>query len=602
MKRKYSSSSSSSGRSVRRRLSLPSPPSTGKRLRYRQRYEASPSPTDSYSRRLGQLVEDSDPSDAALWGPHNRSVSSAASSDISVGGVISAGQAVYNIATSDTPWATLGSEVGGFVGGSLGSGAGPLGSLAAGAVGSAIGSAVGSAGDAAVSYLSGSSPKENNMPKSGFAPFNSGKSSVSTKGRVKVSSSKKVVRVSKTLREKVKKVLNGARPQGVYRFAYQGFLGIKLTDSTGAAENVMNVVNTTGQTIQASRGVPAIFNAKQWYAAYAVVQTTTPAAQFFAAASVMEYFTPTKILNAASVLFNGKPMPTALDNLTTNNMLTATTTSGVVVQRPQKHTIHINNCYTVMSFKNCAGRVLIVDFYVCTMKTKTNVASGLEHITEAILADQEFNINDSNPTFKARDVTDREEIINYALTSLSFDPAMLSTFRARFKYEKITMTIQPGETLTKTIQGPRNYDIDFSKITNSNNQSVAEPALNYKPTTVVCFASVRPDLQFVTAGINDIAGESGVASAIKGILNVISCPIAIQHEEVFDLAMPENTGFVINNVQPGGHQTLDHRFTKKRIYLNDRRLAAGQGTTAYTTVNEENPSVNNSITSGNILY
>lgn len=67
--------------------------------------------------------------------------------------------------------------------------------------------------------------------------------------------------------------------------------------------------------------------------------------------------------------------------------------------------------------------------------------------------------------------------------------------------------------------------------------------------------------------------------------------------------MPENTGFVYTTPAGAGTtQNLTNRFAKKRIYLNDRRTAAGQASTAYVSVNEENPAVNNVIAANNILY
>jgi len=75
------------------------------------------------------------------------------------------------------------------------------------------------------------------------------------------------------------------------------------------------------------------------------------------------------------------------------------------------------------------------------------------------------------------------------------------------------------------------------------------------------------------------------------------------HEEFYDLTIPENAGFVIPSVSPiGGTQNLTNRFQQKRIYLNDRRPAGGQGNTAYISINEENPSVNNTISTNSILY
>ncbi|QGH72656.1 MAG: putative capsid protein [CRESS virus sp. ctczB4] len=483
---------------------------------------------------------------------------------------------------------TIGLDVGGFVGGAAGE-----------MIGRGLGSVIGKAGDYASSLLS---PK-NNMPKAGFAPFNSGKSSVSVKGKIKVSSRTKKVRVSKSLREKVQKVIKGSMPQGVYRFCHQGFIGLKLTDSTASVENVMTSGDDIGGTVEVSRGVPALLNSKQWYYGYCTFQNTATTVQFFQPAGLFEYFTPTKILNAASVLFNRKAMPAEGDVLNTNNMLVSTNNTGTS-QRPQKYKLHINNAYVNLSFKNCAARVMIVDFYVCTLKQKTLVPAGLQFITEAIVTDAETITGGSSgmPVYKARDTVDREEQINYSLTSLMFDPAMSPTFRARFKYEKITMTIQPGETLTKMIQGPRNYDLDYSKIVNTN-AGAPDSNLLYKPTTVVCFASVRPDAQYLIGGINDNATLGGSASVIKGQLNVIACPISIQQEQVYSLSMPDVTGFQYQAIQTVGEpQVLNSRFNQTRIYLNDRRIAAGQGTTSYAAVNEENPAVNSTISAGSFIY
>nr|WPR18676.1 MAG: capsid protein [Chemarfal virus 174] len=531
----------------------------------------------------------------------------AANAASGVGGVIGAVGTVASIANSNTPWATAGGEAGAFLGGIVGSELGPIGSMVASEVGSIIGSAVGSAGDTATSWLFGSesgSTQQNNMPKAGFAPFNSSKSSAVKKGHVKVASSNKKVKVSKSLREKVKKVINGSRPQGVYKFCSHGFIYLELTDSTANTFNAQNVVNTANYTFPVTLPIPALLNSKQWFAGFA--QTSTNAARniSFPSSGVFEYFTPTKILNATSILFANKVMPNEFDILNSQQIATTVQTPGAApAGSVPKQLVHVNNAYVTLAFKNCAARVLIVDFYICTLKRKTQTPEGMNHIYDALLLDQRTDTatTDFIPTFKTRDTSDSNEKVNYGLTNMMFEPAMLKNFNAVFKYEKLTMTIQPGETITKTIQGPRNYTMDYSKVVGDNGNPNA--TLHYKPTTVVCFASLRPDMQFLTGGMADVATTSGVASAIKGVLNRPACPIAIVHEEVYDLAMPLNTGFVYTTVNSAGTtQNLTNVFEKKRIYLNDRRAAAGQNTTAYVTVNEENPAVNNVITANSVLY
>lgn len=548
---------------------------------------------------------------------YNRAANAASEVSGAVGTAVGVLGSISNIVNSDTPWATLGSEVGGFVGGVVGTVegtavGGPIGGIAGGyagsVVGSRVGSAVGSAGDSAASWLfSGSdagSTQQNNMPKAGFAPFNSGKSSAIKKGRVKVASSSKKVRVSKSLREKVKKVIHGSRPQGVYKFCAHGFIYLELTDSTASEFPVQTVVNTANVTVPVTVPVPALLNSKQWFAGYASASTNATRGITFPPAGVFEYFTPVKILAAASILFANKPMPSEFDVLNTQTLATTAVTPGAAnAGAVPKQLVHVNNSSATLAFKNCAARVLIVDFYICTLKKKTHGPEGMNALYDALVVDQstDAGTTDYIPTFKTRDTTDNDAKVNYALTNMMFEPAMLKNFNASYKYEKLTMTIQPGETITKSIQGPRNYTMDFSKVVGDNGQPNA--GLHYKPTTVICFASVRPDMQFLTGGIGDVATTSGVASAIKGVLNRPACPIAIVHEEVFDLAMPENTGFVFTTTTGAGTtQNLTNRFEKKRIYLNDRRTAAGQTTTAYVSVNEENPAVNNTITANNVLY
>lgn len=502
-----------------------------------------------------------------------------------------------------------GAEVGAMAG--AGEVAAGLGAVAGGAAVVGAGLAIGFEGarldplriDKVAAILSKNLTK-NNMPKAGFAPFNSGKSSAVSKGNVKVASSKKKVIVSKSLREKVKKVINGSRPQGVYKFCAHGFIYLELTDGTASAFPVQTVVNTANFTIPVTVPVPALLNSKQWFAGYASASTNAVRGITFPTGGVFEFFTPVKILNATSILFANKPLPSEFDILTGNTIATTVGTPGATnAGAIPKQLVHVNNSFVTLAFKNCAARVLIVDFYICTLKRKTQVPEGMNAIFDALVVDQQADsgATDFIPTFKTRDTTNNNEKVNYAITNMMFEPAMLKNFNACFKYEKLTMTIQPGETITKTIQGPRNYTMDFSKVVGDN--GAPNYQLHYKPTTVVCFASLRPDMQFLTGGIGDVATTSGVASSIKGVLNRPACPIAIVHEEVYDLAMPENTGFVYNtSTGPGTTQNLNSRFEKKRIYLNDRRTAAGQASTAYVSVNEENPAVNNVISANNVLY
>jgi len=333
-----------------------------------------------------------------------RSRKKTTSSNVSFGGVIGVGQAAYNIGSSDKPWTTAGQEAGGYVGGLVGAEfGGPIGGVIGGAVGNRVGGFVGSAGDWAMDRIrtrtttteatsptnkSYEEPSEltpltpnNNMPKAGFAPFNSGKSAVTKSGKAKVASSKKSVKVSKSLREKVQKVINGSLPRGVYRFSCQGFIYIEMSDTPASGTVAQNsVLSTTGISIAATRAVPALFNSKQWFAGYAESGFGLPAARQnnFVPAGAFEYFTPTKFLNAASVLFANKPMPNEFAVLTTQNIATTVETPGAASQGSvPKQFIQINNSYVMLAFKNCAARVMIVDFYVCTMKKTTLLPEGM---------------------------------------------------------------------------------------------------------------------------------------------------------------------------------------------------------------------------------
>jgi len=303
----------------------------------------------------------------------------------------------------------------------------------------------------------------------------------------KVRSQKKVT-VSKSLREKVKKVIAGDSAYGAYYQNYNGAVGMI---DPGTYSNYA-YVQTYGAITQCNlmyTGVNIPTGSKTWwsnlhYNAGDGIKSKTYIGN-------MVYFSPAKILNAASVLFNSKALEENYTNTAGNLSTDYTTATGAPAVggagAPNVGTLKVRvvNSYVKWRMKNLSQRTVYVTVYNCTSKLKFTTKAPLEVLRQEELTDDSVTTQTFTAFAQAGGT-----VQSAVVTHPAFVPGASPAFNSTYKTSKMVMVINPGEECTHSIQGPRNYDLDFAKL-HANGSSKAGEI--YKDTTVACMVSVQVD-------------------------------------------------------------------------------------------------------------
>lgn len=425
-----------------------------------------------------------------------------------------------------------------------------------------------------------------------------GRASMTKTGSRQKPKGKKPVHVSKGLAEKIKQVIKGDVPHGKLTKVMQYPVGM-LYGTGAAAASVKKVLTTAPYTNFVTQwGLTDIANnghqATLWAGAIDkdTVFSALPGGDW-------NFFTPLKVNDAASVLFNNKTL--AVNGYLTNasNFATELDDAGNKLGRKGLK-IFVKNSYVEWELKNSSQRVMIVEFYHCTSKLKFSPLRPLD----ALIAG---TTDDTGTTAVAKDGNFNQPAVaglidNEISKIIHFEPKEYPSFSTAFKYEKVQIRMQPGETCQHSIQGPRNYLYQYSKMATGG---VDYSSYDGKETVSV-FAKVYPDLEFSELYTGAAAATAGHYFNYNGGANtqVFALPVLIKTKEHFDIAMPEPTGFMVpvgGMGAAGTTQQNNFRKNCKAFYCwpdstTGNFVNAGAGG-AVKTVNEENPGVlNNALT------
>ena len=423
-----------------------------------------------------------------------------------------------------------------------------------------------------------------------------GRASMTVKGKGKARPAHgKKVKVSRKLRTKIKEVIQAAKVRGTYITSRQGFVGIVKAPSAQTTNQTVNFSAVAG--IGASTAVQAIcynsFNGNTrcwWQGPSQAFTLPATVANAFSTGDDWQFFTPLKILDAASVLWNDKTIDRNYTKMVGNFQMSETKATGVPVAgsttNPNRlgQIIEVVNSFVTFELKNNTQRTMTLVFYHCKSKLKFNVITPLAQFiggtgtteVDTGTASAHIRCGTSNPI--------PETLQNDPMV----EPNHFDGFRSLFTYEKVTVVIAPGETCTHNIQGPKNYRLDFSKLQTANNDF---GGCLYAPTTIGVMCSALPDLVSVSGGTTIVGGTTGryVNTPATGpdANYQLSLPVSVEVKEHFTLAMPENTGFFVQAFGANTVQTLGLR-RPMRAYGNfcTPNLSFG---IAYTRFDEENP-------------
>lgn len=270
-------------------------------------------------------------------------------------------------------------------------------------------------------------------------------------------------------------------------------------------------------------------------------------------------FSPTQVLNVASVLWNTKAYSAA----------PAYTDAGMF---PLNAKIKVKNLRSIFKLVNLGQRTYSIQVILCKPKSRTVVGSPITDWTNALAAD--------NTGAKSINVN------NTLSTQLYTHPTMTKTFNANWKTETTKVLLEPGQTYDYHVQGPKLHTYDYQKFVNpaAGGFTTNDP----KTTRYVMFV--------VNGDILGMGSTSGVYTAVPGTTDLSSSVNAtsskgyqmhVEYRNYYDILCPDEAGWLSGGVAPAaGAVPLFERRDAYAVY-NNYGTIGGSDTTA--RIDEENP-------------
>lgn len=413
-----------------------------------------------------------------------------------------------------------------------------------------------------------------------------GRAAVKSRGKKVKVKALKSVKVSKGLRDKVKKVIAGTDAYGEYCVRIGGMIGYVDTKQAVANLPIAGLVSRDGAYVYKYDSGPAMKSGnKVWWGG--LIKVTTGA---FAAPEVRKaflYFTPAKILDAVSCLFNQKPMlpDWTIPNQNFTYATALSTGAGFVGSSTFPTTgafkCYVHNAYANWIIKNVNQRTVKLKIYHCVSKLKFNDSGPLTALSRVDGLNDNTNFRSELGSFSSGAGV---PIVADTICHPMFEPKKHPHFSSSWKYDVTEIVLKPGEEMTHFIQGPKNYELNFEKLLPDGNTEVGA---FFKDTTKAIMVSLEIDSVLYspdgTASLN--VGQLALKSA-AGTTNNITNPISIEVDEVYKVSCPANAGFITTAGVAGTIQSLNLKGNRKLFAnFNDVPL----DTTVYTSYNEENP-------------
>lgn len=385
------------------------------------------------------------------------------------------------------------------------------------------------------------------------------------------------VKVSKTLRDKVNKVIEAKKHFGVYKTTRHLAIGTMqsaaitnsfITNNVGAYANA-RLFHRSGLDTQLS-------NCRWWSGAGLTNNTVVEGDDF-------NLFTPMKFMDAASILWNNKIIQKDYAQVGGNFVIATDPLTGgpqanaEATPNAQMFKLHIVNSYVKFELKNTSQRQMRITIYNITLKLRHTEKLPLDVILDGLL---QFEQTAAARLLirSANDAQAQDALFN----DPEFPITMVPPFNESFKFEKMDMVMSPGETCVHYVKGPKNYDLDYTKLYADAEENAARL---FKGTSCSVLFSVRPDLVYGTAGI---AGNAGAGRAIFGTGDsTLKTPISIEMVETFKLSIPENAGFYQQATPVAGAAKVLNLRRPQYAFGNFTNLIT-ESTVAYSRFDEEN--------------
>jgi len=392
------------------------------------------------------------------------------------------------------------------------------------------------------------------------------KTSMKKTGKAKVKK-RSVVKVSPYLRKAIKQVNQGETATGLYKRSFTGLVGnIPHYDTVDLNLGTFQML-TANSAVYMGASRTKFPGHKTWFTQLVSGQAAQPVT--VSPHMDLNFFTPTKFWHAASVLFNRRVERDDVYALK-DKMLASVSIGGEQTATASNVKIEIVKSYMEMTIKNLSARTLFVDIYECVSLMKFNSKNPLQDLQA-----QFTNLQD-NATGT------QDNLIQYwqagtklgpslsLLTDPNVDqPALMKANGWKWKYEKRTMFLAPGEICQHTVSGPSGV-LDLQKTWDPQ-------SLTYKTDNAMkdfskhLMISVRADPILRTIGVNHGLSYTPVNN---NQANEMFSFISINCNEVMSIKVPEIAGFALDTTPVlGDGQTLNLR--KKRYCFSTLNNALG---------------------------
>lgn len=412
----------------------------------------------------------------------------------------------------------------------------------------------------------------------------SNRASVSKKGKIGLRSIKKI-KVSKGLREKVQKVIAGENAYGEYYRRYGGMIGMIDFRATVANATPAFPMSRDGNYVyELDNGPNARAGDKVWWGGLFnntgvnLDKTALTGGQFC-------YFTPLKLLDAASVLWNGKTSSIDWTTVTGNfSLAISSTTAAPQVGSSQFANaggieLTVINSYVTWRIKNVNQRSMKIKIYCCVPKQKYGDQGPLTALLTGPLQD---TTGSTRSTLGAGNIASGSNVERTIACHPNFEPKQNTQFNNLYKYEVTEILIKPGEEIQHHIQGPKNYKLDYAKLYQAGTTEVSS---FFKECSKLCMVSCEVDTVFFTdTNFQSTGPITTRASAVT--TNTVCNQIAIEIDEVYKLSCPGAAGFMTQAGAAGSFQGLNMKVPRK-VWANFNGSVSSAQT--YNSFNEENP-------------
>lgn len=286
-------------------------------------------------------------------------------------------------------------------------------------------------------------------------------------------------------------------------------------------------------------------------------------------------FTTDQFLDAASILFNGL--------VPTNTAVALAAQNGTGKFNHQNVVLHVKSSSTHYLIKNQSLRVQVLRIYLCAPKAPF-AYSPIDLNTEAALpvyTGGQNGVSEENPKspLQCFDQAYIEDLAggrilvqpssyapSTAACGLLVTPMDFPTFRNSYRTEYREVTLEPGQSWTYVVHGPRAFHLDFAKL------QKGELTLNVQKYSRCPLIMIRNDL--VTG--NDGTNSFGTRIQSSNGANTTTGGVSVERTDHYALKMPDQTGGA-TSVTP---VTVGNTLQKRKPYHVIAQFGYGTANTA----------------------